>query len=442
MFTFNDNTPVSFQDELPEKSDVVIIGAGVIGISTAWFLRQRGLSVVVCDKGRVAGEQSSRNWGWVRSTGRDPYEVPIAMASTNLWEQFQKELGDGIGFTRRGIAMLINNDKEMAECEQWLDVAREYKLDTKLLTADEVDSTFGVPPGQWRGALYTASDGRAEPFTAVPTLAREAQARGVRIRENCAVRTVERQAGRVSAVCTENGRIETQQVLCAAGAWSSLFMHNLGVRFPQLTVKATVARTESCDSVFDGAAGLHDIFIRRRQDGGYTIASEAFEHFISANSFRYLLNFIPSLASVGDIRLRLGRDPSQQSFIAKKWNGDQVSPFEANRVLNPEPSASILKLIRDKLSKRIPALANVHFAETWAGMIDTTPDVVPVMDEVSSCPGLYLASGFSGHGFGIGPGAGEVMADLMTGKKPPYDMSRFRFSRFSDGSKLDPGPAI
>ena len=98
--------------------------------------------------------------------------------------------------------------------------------------------------------------------------------------------------------------------------------------------------------------------------------------------------------------------------------------------------------MRDKLSKRIPALAYVPFAETWAGMIDTTPDVVSVMDEVPSCPGLYLASGFSGHGFGIGPGAGEVMADLMTGKKPAYDIRRFRFSRFSDGSKLIPGPAI
>ena len=114
MFKFHENSPVTFQDPLPDSVDVAIIGGGVIGICTAWNLVQRGLRVLVCDKGRVAGEQSSRNWGWVRSMGRDPDEVPIAMDATTAWENFQAELGDGIGFRREGITALTKSEKEMA----------------------------------------------------------------------------------------------------------------------------------------------------------------------------------------------------------------------------------------------------------------------------------------------------------------------------------------
>ena len=147
------------------------------------------------------------------------------------------------------------------------------------------------------------------------------------------------------------------------------------------------------------------------------------------------------MGSASDLRALPGRDPTQQSFIKKSWTGNDMSPFESHRVLNPEPTKSAVKLMREKLEQHIPALADVPFAQTWAGMIDTTPDVVPVMDE-THVPGLFLATGFSGHGFGIGPAAGKVMANLITGNETGHDLHRFRFSRFSDGSKVVPGPAI
>lgn len=103
---------------------------------------------------------------------------------------------------------------------------------------------------------------------------------------------------------------------------------------------------------------------------------------------------------------------------------------------------TLRRKIRHNLGKRIPQFANIEFEESWAGMIDATPDIVPVMDSIESHPGLFLASGFSGHGFGIGPGAGKVMANLVTGNDPGFDLTRFRFSRFSDGSKMVPGPAL
>lgn len=442
MFRYNDSTPVAFNDTLPEQVDVVVIGGGIIGISTAWYLLEKGLTVLVCEKGRVNGEQSSRNWGWVRVTGRDPDEVPVAIDSLRCWAALADELGDGLGFARHGILALTDNEKEFAAFESWLDVAAEYELDTRVFSRKEVSSYIDVPPDKWVGGIVTPSDCRAEPFTAVPTIAKGLQARGGTVRENCAVRTIETEAGKTASVVTEHGTIRTQAVVCAAGSWSTMFLSNLGIRLPQLSLRGTVARIEDAPAIYDGAAGLEDVFIRRRQDGGYTIAVPMAEHTVGADSFRFLFKFLPSMGAGSDMHVRPGFDVTQQSFPKKRWSGDDTTPFEKQRVLNPEPSKRALKKMRDGLKKHAPQLGDIPFVETWGGMIDATPDVVPVMDAVSSWPGLFIATGFSGHGFGIGPGAGKVMADMVTGESPRFDLSRFRFSRFSDGSKMRPGPAI
>lgn len=442
MFRFNDKMPITFRDKLPGKVDVAVIGAGVIGISTAWYLRQQGLSVLVCDKGRVAGEQSSRNWGFVRVTVRDPAEVPIAQDSLRCWEEISQSLDEDTGFSRQGILLLAETDSEMADCEAWMKVAAEHGVDTKLLSAAEVGRQVQGLGSHWRGGIVTPSDARAEPFKAVPAFARGLQQRGGLIRENCAVRTLDIEGGKISGIVTEDGRVEASSVVCAAGAWSNLFLANLGVRFPQLALRGTVVRTAPAREIYPGAAGFKDVFVRRRQDGGYTLASEWFEHTIGANSFRYFRDFMPTLATGSHVSLRVGRDLTQRGCFASSWSAADTSPFELHRVLNPAASRHGIQQIRRHLVKRVPQLADVEFAESWAGMIDATPDIVPVMDKLDSHPGLFLASGFSGHGFGIGPGAGKVMAKLVTGQDPGFDLDRFRFSRFSDGSKIRPGPAI
>jgi len=166
----NAQTAVAFNDPLPSAVDVVVIGAGVIGISTAWFLQHAGLTVLVCEKGRVAGEQSSRNWGWVRQQGRDPAELPIMIESLRIWGSLAEETGEDLGFTRCGVLYLADDETELARYEQWLDIARQHQLDTRLLNTAEVDALIPHGKGQWRGALYTPSDARAEPWQAVPGL--------------------------------------------------------------------------------------------------------------------------------------------------------------------------------------------------------------------------------------------------------------------------------
>lgn len=441
---YSDHTPVSFQDELPESVDVVVIGAGIIGISTAWFLAKNGVSVLVCDKGRVAGEQSSRNWGWIRQQARDPDELPIVIDSVNTWESLSQELGADVGFTRQGILYAAATQKELAQHELWLDVARQHQLDTRILTGTEVDALVKGKPGQWCGGMFTPSDGRAEPFKAVPAMARGLQEKGGLIREDCAVRSVDVQAGKVCGVVTEHGRVAAQSVVCAAGAWSTLFMANLGLKLPQLSVRATVARTLPAPDIFQGNAALGEVAIRRRQDGGYTVApSYLNEHYLHADSFRYFLKFMPAFAaSIRFIRLRFGGDLVRRLLPVRSWREDEVSPFERERVLNPAPSPQAINKMRQGLTRRLPELSEIPFAEAWAGIIDATPDVVPVMDQVEEYPGLYLATGFSGHGFGIGPGAGRVMAEMVMGRPAANDLSRFRLSRFFDGSPMRPGPGL
>ena len=444
----SDSSPVSWRDPLPAAVDVVVVGGGVIGISTAWFLVKSGLRVLVCDKGRVAGEQSSRNWGWIRQQGRDADELPIVIDSVNSWESLAGEIraatGEDIGFTRQGVLYAATTDAQMADHEKWLEVAQQHQLDTRLLSGAEVDALVHDKPGQWRGGMFTASDGRAEPFKAVPALAKALRTRGGLIREACAVRSVETRAGKVSGVITEHGRVGAGAVVCAGGAWSTLFLANLGITLPQLTVRATVARTAPAPDICAGNASLDEIAIRRRQDGGYSVASSSTnEHYVSADSFRYFSKFFPALrASVSYIRLRFADGLIARMLPVRCWADDAVSPFEKQRVLNPAPSPVALRKMRAGLANRVPRLAELPFTEAWAGMIDVTPDVVPVMDEIASHPGLFVATGFSGHGFGIGPGAGRVMAAMVRGLPAQHNLNRFRFARFSDGSPMRPGPGL
>ena len=439
----SDRSPVTFRDELPERVDAVIVGGGVIGVSTAWFLARRGISALVLEKGRVAGEQSSRNWGWIRKQGRDADELPIAMESQEIWAGLAAEIGEDIGFARRGIAYLADTPEQLAKHEEWLPVAEQHQLDTRVLTGAQVDAMIQGPPGRYAGALHTPSDARAEPFVAVPALARALRRAGGRIVENCAARGIEFQGGAVSAVVTELGPVRTDAVVCAAGAWSSLLLRHLGLDLPQLTVRATVARTDRAPDIHDGNASAPGLGFRRRADGGYTVASSgANEHLVGLDSFRYLPRYVRPLAgSARGIALRFD-DGLLDRMTPRHWKDDEESPFERARVLNPRPSARALLRIREGLRKRLPALDRVPFVEAWAGMIDVTPDVVPVMDEVDGRRGLFVATGFSGHGFGIGPGAGKVMANLVLGESPGHDLSRFRFSRFGDGTPMRPGPGL
>ncbi len=445
MPMITESTPIAHADPLPDAVDVVVIGAGIIGTSTAWFLGQRGAKVALLEKGRVAGEQSSRNWGWVRQQGRDRDELPIVMESNRIWRDLATQTGEqDLAFTGCGLAYLAEDERALAKYAEWHEVAREHQLDTRMLSPAEAREACPGLEGQWVGGMLTPSDGRAEPFVAVPALARAARRIGVSIAEDCAVRTLETSAGRVAGVHTERGPVRADRVVLAGGAWSTYFARNAGIDLPQLIVRSTVGRTRPAPDRRLPNVSAPGFATNRRADGGYTVTTgDLVEHYVCARSFRDLNKFVRLLRkSARDLRLSPKPPAGYPGAWGSRarWSADEVTPFERMRVLDPPPSPEGRRRLIKRLPERAPWLDEAGIAETWAGMIDVTPDAVPYICEVPSPPGLFIGTGMSGHGFGIGPGVGRVLADLVLGRPTGFDLSRFRFERFADGSPIVPGP--
>ena len=432
--------PVRSDETMPSQADVVIVGGGIVGASTALFLARKGVSTVLCEKGHIAGEQSSRNWGWCRKMGRDPRELPLIIESLRLWSGMDEMVEGDTGFRQTGILYLCENEKDLAKRQAWLQYANLHQLDSRMVTGEEAGRLLGGSARRWAGALYTASDGRAEPQKAAPAIARAAQRLGATVLGGCAVRGIETQAGRVAAVVTEKGRIACAAVVLCGGAWSGLFCRSLGLTLPQLKVLASVMRTAPIEGGPEAAAWGPGFAFRKGVDGGYTVAhGSANVAEIVPDSFRFFFDFLPVLRiEWRDVRLRLGRRFVEEWRRPVRWALDEVSPFERVRVLDPEPVAADLDAARRNLEAAFPVFKGVAIAERWAGLIDATPDTVPVISPVDKLPGFFIATGFSGHGFGIGPGAGRLAADLVTGDPPVVDPSPFRFSRFTDGSRPRP----
>ncbi len=432
--------PVSSDEALPSRTKIVIVGGGIIGASTALFLAQKGIPTVLCEKGHIAGEQSSRNWGWCRKMARDPREIPLIIESLKLWQGMNAMVEAETGFRQSGIAYLCATQADMDAHLPWLEHAKLYQLDSRLITGDEVAALFPGMNRRWAGALHTPSDGRAEPQKAAPAIAAAARRLGATIMTGCAVRGIETQAGRVVAAVTEKGRIACDSVVLAGGAWSRLFCGNLDLFLPQLKVLGSVMRTVPVEGGPDCSASGDGFGYRKRIDGGYTVSSLHSNIVdIVPDSFRLARDFLP-LGGVKrhDWQLRLGRRFLDEWRQERHWALDAPSPFERVRVLDPAPSHAMLDKARANIAEHFPVFKNVAIAESWAGLIDVTPDAVPVIAPVAALPGFFVATGFSGHGFGIGPAAGKLMADLVSGDTPLVDPAPFRFERFADGSS--PGP--
>lgn len=415
----------------PASADVVVIGGGIAGVTAALFLARRGLSVVLVEKGRIAGEQSSRNWGWIRKQGRDPVELPLMIESARAWEALAGELDEPIGFSRSGTTYLALDEAELAQRADWLRSAEGYQLDTRLLSPAETDALLGRDDRRFAGALHTPSDMTAEPALAVPALARLAAANGVTVLERTAARTVERKAGRIAAVVTEHGEISCEAAVLAGGAWSRTFLENMDVYIPQLAVRATALRTTEAPLIHPGGLGATGASLRRRIDGGYTIGRTNAAGFdLVPAAFRHLRAFLPILRKRWSmLKVRAGRSYFGPLGSAR-WSGDGSSPFERARVLDPAPDGALCADLLATAKRLHPALGPVAVAEAWGGMIDVTPDELPIIDAAPGTPGLWLATGLSGHGFGVGPGVGRLVAELVTERAPVVDPAPFRLARF------------
>jgi len=435
---------VTADEVLPAATAVAIIGGGIIGVSAAFFLASRGIPVALCEKGHIACEQSSRNWGWCRQAGRDEREMPLITLSLKLWRDMNRLTESETGFRNCGVLYVGDSEEDERGFDAWLTMAKPYDIGTRIVRGEEMAMLMPGASRAHRCGLYVPTDGCAEPQKAAPAIARAAQRKGAVILAHCAARGIERSAGRVTGVITERGRIACDAVILAGGAWTSLFCASLGIRLPQLKVLASVLRTAPVSGGPEACGYLPDLGYRKRLDGGYTIARGS-GHIVPLvpDSLRYFREFSPTLAKqAGGFMPRFNAQSMLEWREPRRWPLDRPSPFERTRVLDPEPNLAMNREALAAMMRLYPAFRGVPVIQQWGGYIDVTPDVVPYIGGVGDLPGLTVATGFSGHGFGIGPAAGQLAAELATRETPSVDPSAFRISRFSDGSPIVLGPEL
>lgn len=422
---------VETHNEIPDSASVVIIGGGIVGLTAALALAERNIRVILLEKGNIAGEQSSRNLGWIRKTSRHLHDVPLAQAADKLWADMPNRIGQDVGYKKAGIMFLSKTEAQRSMHNDWLKSVEVLALDSKMLNAEEVDQLIPGGQGNWLGGLYTPSDGYAEPSLAAPAIANAAIEKGAVIIQNCAVRTLSKKDGKISGVITEKGEIRCDQVLLAGGAWSRRFLGNLGVSLPTLPLICSVLRTKPMEGPTDIAVGGPDFSFRKHKDGGFIITQRGkldapviLDHLLIGRRYLDQLRTQRSF-----LKISIGSHFVKDLGLARRWGPQSQTPFEKVRTNDPQVNTSLNQQALDNLSAAWPIFKNAEIEEAWAGVIDVTPDSNPVIDHIKSIPGLTVATGFSGHGFGTGPAAGQLAADLISNVEPIIDPNPYRFDR-------------
>jgi glycine/D-amino acid oxidase-like deaminating enzyme len=419
----------------PASADVVVIGGGIVGVFAAYYLAQRGVSVALVEKGRIGAEQSSRNWGWCRRQNRDARELPMASKSLDLWERFAIESGEDTGFRRCGLLFLSNDEAELSGWANWRDFAETEGVASHMLSSREAAERGRATGRAWKGGVYSPSDGTADPGKAAPAVAAALMKLGGSVHQNCAARGIETEGGRVSGVITEAGVIKTRTAVLAGGAWASAFCRQLGIRFPQASIRQSILSVSPVEHLPD-ALVMQGVSATRRSDGRYALAISGRARVdLTPQFMRFAPQFVPmfakrwrSLLPGGLQGIRCGHE------TLKRWRLDAPTPMERMRILDPKPCLTTIKETHRRAVELLPQLRDSKITHAWAGFVDSTPDGVPGIGEVPGVPGFILAAGFSGHGFGIGPGAGHLIADLATGAEPIVDPTPFRPGRFSSSA--------
>jgi glycine/D-amino acid oxidase-like deaminating enzyme len=422
-------------------ADVVIVGGGIAGTSSAWHLARRGLRVVLCEKGVVGGEQSTRNWGFVRQQGRDPAELPLMMESNAIWRRLERELNADLEWIQGGNLVTFATEHERDRWGEWAALAARHGLDTRVLERREIER---VVPGHRMdvlGAVYTPGDGQAEPRRVMPALRRAAQGCGALVRERCAVFAIDVEAGAIAGVTTEQGRIRAPVVVCAGGVWSSRLLRFAGLELPSVWVRGSVARTTPVPLV-SHAATWSGVAFRQRRDGSMNVATRSADHDLTVDSLLDGARFMGQFRrNRRDLRVHLRR--LFLDTLARRFSQDAFAcELTRLRTLDPEPNHATLARVLTEVRRVLPGAGDARIERSWAGYIDMTPDMLPVIDRLECPSGLVLATGLSGHGFGMGPIVGRLVSELVLEGRASMDLGAFRFARFHDGSALVPHSVV
>jgi glycine/D-amino acid oxidase-like deaminating enzyme len=335
-----------------------------------------------------------------------------------------------------GNLALAADEKRMAVFEQWLQIGREFGLDTNVLGSREVAQLIPAMEKSWLGGLYTASDGHAEPAKATGAFRRAAIKFGAKIYPRCAAEAIHTHNGQVTGVVTEQGEVRTTHVVCAAGAWSAKFARPLGLSLPQRLVRATVARTSAAPPVTPAGVWGPAVAFRQRGDGSFNLAAGgATDYDITLDSFHHLRLFLPNYWKNRKLfHFHIGRRFVRDLVGLAPWSAARRHPFIYDREIETPPNHAKVRGSLEEFLGLFPSLQGLTIARAWAGYIDVTPDALPVLGEVANPRGFVFATGFSGHGFAMGPIVGRLVTELIVDGKPSLEIRAFRFSRFTEGA--------
>ncbi|MCC6467082.1 MAG: FAD-binding oxidoreductase [Alphaproteobacteria bacterium] len=327
--------------------------------------------------------------------------------------------------------LFLVDEAELDTWGRWCDFARGAGVISHRLSADEAIARGSATGQRWKGGVFSPSDGVADPARAVPMVARHIMKLGGTVHQMCAVRGIDITGDCVTGVITESGMIRASTVVLAVGAWASAFCRQLGVDFPQASVRASILAVEAKNAQIPDALHTAAVSVTRRAGGEYTLAISGRARVDPTPlKLRFARSFIPMFGrrwrslAVGNLEAWRSKFET-----GSQWRIDRPTPMETERTLDPTPDAKQITQTYRRAGELLPALKGARITAAWAGYVDSTPDGVPAIGEVGGLTGLILASGFSGHGFGIGPGAGHLIADMATGASGPMDSAPYRPNR-------------
>jgi glycine/D-amino acid oxidase-like deaminating enzyme len=352
--------------------------------------------------------------------------------ANQVWSRLEDELDEDIEWTQGGNLRLADDEPTAARYEKWAKIGAQHGLGTRVLGMKEIADLLPGVNHRWTAGIFTPSDGHANPVKATRAIGEAARRKGTVIVEGCTVRKIVTSGGRVTGVNTDLGEMPAPVVVLAAGAWSSRLAAGVGVKVPQRLVRSTVGLTEPVRPVTNAGVWSKLLAFRQTVRGEFVIAAGGTGDIdLRLESFRNLRLFLPAFLKNREY-LRI--NPSLRPLVSSLRRDGNNAFTGSEPQPNPRDVASSLKTLGDYF----PALAPFRLSRAWAGNIDGTPDALPIVDALARPSGLVIATGTSGHGFGIGPAIGVAVADLVTRGESEFELRPMRLGRFTDGSALKP----
>ena len=420
-------------DRLWRRPDVVVVGAGIVGLASAYELAERGLSVCVLEAAEPGAGQSSRNWGFIRQQGRAVEELPVMMEANRMWQELPGRLGADLEWVQGGNLRLTDQPERAEEYLGWIETATGYGLDSRVATAREVSEIVPGFAGSYELAIFTPSDGQVNPVKAVAAYVTALPASQVEMYSGCRAREIVTSGGAVAGLQTDAGFFAASAVVLAAGAGSGALLRRLGYHVPVHLVAQTVSLTEKMPRLTDACVWTGRVGFRQTASGQVLVSAGGRGEMVIDPSA------LGVLVSPRQLRQALPMYWKNREYLKIRPRaalGGLATAVGRDHLDGPVRHAAIAEALM-AMGEYFPG-RTWRTVTAWGGTIDGTPDALPLLDSVGPGGNVVVATGMSGHGFGVAPAVGRIVADLVTTGKSSHNLSPFRLGRFADGTAKPP----